>query len=103
MIPQEARVFTHLDATLNLSLGQILNQQWIELSAIAADDTGTIAQQLVRPRRTYGSAASAPSSALLRLPDAVDGDKIEANFKNGVISVILPKSADAQKAKKDLP
>ncbi len=36
------------------------------------------------------------------VPDGVDGDKIEANFKKGVLSVTLPKSADAQKAEKKI-
>jgi len=32
-----------------------------------------------------------------RLPDGIDADKISAEFKNGVLSVTLPKSAEAQK------
>jgi len=37
------------------------------------------------------------------VPDGVDGDKIEANFKKGILSVTLPKSAEAQKAEKKIP
>ena len=37
-----------------------------------------------------------------RLPDGVDKDKIEATFKKGVLSVTLPKSAEAQKAAKKI-
>ena len=33
----------------------------------------------------------------LRIPEAVDTDKIEASFKNGVLTVTLPKTAEAQK------
>ena len=31
------------------------------------------------------------------LPDYVDGDKISGNFENGVITVTLPKTPEAQK------
>lgn len=36
------------------------------------------------------------------LPESVDADKIEANFAKGVLTVKLPKSADAQKAVKTI-
>jgi HSP20 family protein len=36
------------------------------------------------------------------VPDGVDSDKIEAGFKNGVLSVTLPKSVEAQKAEKKI-
>ncbi len=35
-----------------------------------------------------------------RMPEGVDTDKIEANFKKGVLTVKLPKTAEAQKAEK---
>jgi HSP20 family protein len=34
----------------------------------------------------------------LRMPEGVDTDKIEAHFKKGVLTVMLPKTAEAQKA-----
>src|SRR6516165_8299203 len=34
------------------------------------------------------------------VPDGVDADKIEANFKNGVLTVTLPKTEQAQKSEK---
>ena len=34
------------------------------------------------------------------VPESVDADKIEAKFANGVLTVILPKSAEAQKNEK---
>jgi len=37
-----------------------------------------------------------------RLPESVDIDKIEANFKSGVLRVTLPKTAEAQKAEKKI-
>ncbi len=36
------------------------------------------------------------------VPSNVDADKIEATFKNGVLSVTLPKTADAQKRQKKI-
>lgn len=37
-----------------------------------------------------------------QVPGDVDGDKIEASFKKGVLSVTLPKSAEAEKAAKKI-
>lgn len=37
-----------------------------------------------------------------QVPEGVDSEKIEANFKNGVLTVTLPKSAEAQKAAKKI-
>lgn len=47
--------------------------------------------------RSFGSFERA-----FQLPDGVDADKIEANFKKGVLSVTLPKKAEAQKAGKTI-
>jgi HSP20 family protein len=48
------------------------------------------------------SATSARSSAAYRLPEGVDTNKVEATFKKGVLTVILPKSPEAQKAEKNI-
>ncbi len=37
-----------------------------------------------------------------QIPDGVDKDKIDASYKNGVLTVTLPKSAEAQKAEKKI-
>jgi HSP20 family protein len=37
-----------------------------------------------------------------RVPEGVDTDKIEASFKNGVLTVKLPKSTEAQKKEKKI-
>ena len=44
-----------------------------------------------RQERAYGSFERS-----FRLPDEVEADKVEANFKNGVLTVGLPKSEEAQ-------
>ena len=36
------------------------------------------------------------------VPDGVDADKIAATFKNGVLTVTLPKTAEAQKSEKKI-
>jgi HSP20 family protein len=45
--------------------------------------------------RRYGSFQRSFS-----VPDGIDGDKIEANLKKGVLTLTLPKSAEAQKKEK---
>jgi HSP20 family protein len=37
-----------------------------------------------------------------RLPEGIDSEKIEANFKQGVLTVTFPKTAEAQKAEKKI-
>jgi HSP20 family protein len=48
--------------------------------------------------RRYGSFRRS-----LQVPGTVDADKIEANFKSGVLTVTLPKSPEAQKKQKTIP
>ena len=48
------------------------------------------------------SGATARSSATSAFPDGVDTDKVEANFKKGVLTVTLPKKAEAQKPAKKI-
>lgn len=38
-----------------------------------------------------------------RIPDSVDADKLEAAFKRGVLTVTLPKKAEALKPEKKIP
>jgi HSP20 family protein len=47
--------------------------------------------------RSYGSFQRS-----FQVPDGVDTDKIEAIFKKGVLTVALPKNAEAQKAAKKI-
>jgi HSP20 family protein len=47
--------------------------------------------------RRYGS-----FERYFELPEGVDTDKIEATFKNGVLKVILPKTAEAQQPAKKI-
>jgi HSP20 family protein len=48
-----------------------------------------------RQGRRYGSFERS-----FGLPDSVDADKIQANFKKGLLTVTLPKKAEAQKPAK---
>ena len=47
--------------------------------------------------RNYGSFQRS-----FQVPDGVDVDKIDATFKNGVLTVTLPKTPEAQKAEKKI-
>ncbi|MDE2374666.1 MAG: Hsp20/alpha crystallin family protein, partial [Hyphomicrobiales bacterium] len=47
--------------------------------------------------RSYGSFQRS-----FQVPNSVDADKIEASFKKGVLTVTLPKSADAQRSEKKI-
>lgn len=47
--------------------------------------------------RSYGS-----FQRTFAVPDGVDADKIEASFKNGVLTVTLPKTPEAQKSEKKI-
>jgi HSP20 family protein len=48
--------------------------------------------------RRYGS-----FRRTLQVPGSVDVDKIEASYKSGVLTVTMPKSAEAQKSQKTIP
>jgi HSP20 family protein len=48
--------------------------------------------------RRYGSFRRS-----LQIPGSVDAEKIEANFKGGVLTVTLPKSLEAEKKQKTIP
>jgi HSP20 family protein len=37
-----------------------------------------------------------------QVPDGVDLDKVDASFKKGVLTVTMPKTAEAQKAEKKI-
>jgi HSP20 family protein len=50
-----------------------------------------------RRERSFGS-----FERTFQVPDDVEEDKIEAGFKNGILSVTLPKSAEAQKQAKKI-
>jgi HSP20 family protein len=48
--------------------------------------------------RRYGSFQRS-----FQIPEGVDADKIEANFAKGVLTVTLPKTAEARRAAKQIP
>ena len=47
--------------------------------------------------RSYGS-----FERCFRVPEGVDANKIEANFKKGVLTVTLPKTVEAQQPEKKI-
>lgn len=50
-----------------------------------------------RVERSYGTYLRS-----FRLPEEVDGEKVDAGFKDGVLTVHLPKTEDATKRKKEI-
>jgi HSP20 family protein len=48
-------------------------------------------ERLYRSERHYGSFVRS-----LRLPANVDASKVSASFKNGVLTVVMPKTAEAR-------
>jgi HSP20 family protein len=61
------------------------------------DDKEEKKKNYYRRERSFGSFERS-----FQVPEGVDSDKIEANFKKGVLSVTLPKSPEAQKAEKKI-
>ena len=55
-------------------------------------------KDVFRRERAYGSFRRA-----LELPDEVDGNQIAANFKDGVLTIELPKTKEAQDKVKQIP
>lgn len=47
--------------------------------------------------RSFGS-----FQRMVTVPEGVDADKVEATFKKGILTVTLPKTAEAQKAEKTI-
>jgi HSP20 family protein len=63
-----------------------------------ADETEEKGKQYYLHERHFGS-----FERYLQLPRGVDADRIEATFKKGVLTVTLPKTAEAAKADKTIP
>src|ERR1700674_1869049 len=55
-----------------------------------------------KSRRAAGNGREKYSRQFVGGPDGVDADKIEAHFKNGVLTVTLPKRPEAQKSEKKI-
>jgi len=61
------------------------------------DEKETSKKDYYLSERSYGSFQRS-----FQVPAGVDADKIEAVFKKGVLTLTLPKSAEAQKAEKNI-
>jgi hypothetical protein len=94
----------HLSKLFSISQGRPVTFEANQKQTAAAASAAVLFSDLA-PARGEPSRRS----SILRLfqrafqvPDGVDADKIEASFKNGVLMVTLPKSAQAQKTAKKI-
>jgi HSP20 family protein len=54
-------------------------------------------------QRQFGERCYGRFERRTALPDGIDEDKVKASFRNGVLTVSLPKSGDAQNAVRRIP
>ena len=69
-----------------------LEQNALTISGEKKTEKEDKGQNYYRMERSYGS-----FQRIIPLPSDIEADKIEANFKKGVLNITLPKSAEAQK------
>jgi len=68
-----------------------LQEQYLTIKGEKSRETVDREERYHRVERTYGSFARS-----IRLPVAVDGSKVTAAFKNGLLTVTLPKTPAAK-------
>ena len=61
------------------------------------EEAETKEENMYVSERRYGSFQRS-----IRVPESVDADKIEANFKKGVLTLMLPKKPEAQRHAKQI-
>ncbi len=71
-----------------------LEKNVLTISGEKKDETEDKGENYHRIERRYGSFKRS-----VALPAAIEADNIDATFKNGVLTVVLPKSAEAQAKK----
>lgn len=79
------------DCTVTMSDGVLTIKGTKESSRKESKDNAVLEE------RSYGSFERS-----LRLPDSIDEGKVEAHFKNGVLTVVVPKRPEAVKAEKKI-
>jgi HSP20 family protein len=91
----EVKVTTELPGLDEKDVEVSLTQNMLTLSGEKKAEKEDKGENYYRMERSYGSFRRA-----IPLPGEVEADKVEATFKNGVLTVVLPKTAQAQTRKK---
>ena len=93
---KEVKLSIELPGVDEKDIDIIVSGQSITISGEKKSETETKDGKISRSERSYGSFSRSVS-----LPFRIDGDKVEATFSKGVLTVTVPKPADAiQKTKK---
>ena len=75
-----------------------LDNNTLTISGEKKQESEDKGQNYYRVERSYGSFQRS-----ITLPTGIESDKIDANFKKGILTITLPKSAEAQKHAKHIP
>lgn len=94
------------DVTLSIELPGVdekdidlsVSGQTVTVSGEKKSEKETKEGESVRSERSYGS-----FSRSVALPFRIDGDKVEAKFAKGVLTVTVPKPEDAMRQSKKVP
>lgn len=94
---KEIRVAVELPGMDENDVQVSLNRNMLTVSGEKKIEKEDKSQNYHRIERSYGS-----FSRSIPLPEGIDQNKIEAAFKKGVLSVVLPKTAQAEKDHKQI-
>ena len=92
-LPQQWHPFEHFRREMEVKLANGV----LSIKGEKQEEKEEKQKDYYRRERSFGSFERS-----FQVPEGVDTDKIAASFKNGILSVTLPKSAEAQKQAKKI-
>lgn len=92
------RVSVELPGMTEKDVAVSLDDRTLVIRGEKKEEKETKENEVYRRERAYGSFRRA-----IELPGEVDATKIEAKFKDGVLTIDLPKTAEAQQRVKQIP
>jgi HSP20 family protein len=95
---QEIKVLAELPGLDEKDVEVSLNRDRLTISGEKKQETEDKGENYYRMERSYGAFKRS-----IPLTTEVEADKVEASFKNGVLTVTLPKTAEAQRQTKRIP